>query len=270
MAVAAALINPRGAQAARPCPPDINCSGSVNIDDLLAVINSWGMTGTAADVNGSGHVDIDDLLAVINAWGMCQFNFGTVYANAEAHQIGLETLGSTGPLSLAQSMYERIVHDQSTIRAMTPGLANQTHSPAWLPNQLIIGLTIVPAHPEFECLNTFYQVIQRQLLFTSGNTQYWVLTFAGKINVAALGPIYDALGDVTSAEPNGLIGGENFWRIQAPPSGNWQLDIDDGFLDCFDGCDCHRYYRFYTYPDGAAMLVSYSEQGAPWCVFNNR
>src|SRR6267142_5825872 len=76
------------ARATRPCPPDINCSGSVNIDDLLAVINSWGMTGTAADVNGSGHVDIDDLLAVINAWGACQFNYGPSFANTEAWQIG--------------------------------------------------------------------------------------------------------------------------------------------------------------------------------------
>jgi hypothetical protein len=47
-------------------------SGVVNIDDLLAVINSWGATGSnPADITGNGVVDIDDLLAVINGGGPC-------------------------------------------------------------------------------------------------------------------------------------------------------------------------------------------------------
>ena len=55
-----------------PCPSDINASGSVNIDDLLAVINNWGATGSnPADVNHDNVVNIDDLLAVIGAWGPC-------------------------------------------------------------------------------------------------------------------------------------------------------------------------------------------------------
>jgi hypothetical protein len=54
-----------------PCPADVNGSGSVDIDDLLAVINLWGSFGGPADVNSSGTVDIDDLLTVINSWGPC-------------------------------------------------------------------------------------------------------------------------------------------------------------------------------------------------------
>jgi hypothetical protein len=58
-----------------PHSPDGNCSGHVDIDDLLAVINNWG--GCAAPCpadcapapNGNGVINIDDLLAVINAWG---------------------------------------------------------------------------------------------------------------------------------------------------------------------------------------------------------
>jgi hypothetical protein len=53
------------------CPADITGNGGVDIDDLLAVINSWGSLGGPADVNGSGVVDIDDLLMVINGWGSC-------------------------------------------------------------------------------------------------------------------------------------------------------------------------------------------------------
>jgi hypothetical protein len=57
------------------CPADINDSGAVDIDDLLAVISAWGNTGkagtVAGDVDANGTVDIDDLLAVIGAWGKC-------------------------------------------------------------------------------------------------------------------------------------------------------------------------------------------------------
>lgn len=64
------------------CPADINHSGAVNVDDLLAVINGWGPcpappTSCPADIapagppQGNGQVNVDDLLAVINGWGPC-------------------------------------------------------------------------------------------------------------------------------------------------------------------------------------------------------
>jgi len=53
----------------------------VNVDDLLAVINAWGVCGNPnncpADIAppgpppGNDVVNVDDLLAVINGWGMC-------------------------------------------------------------------------------------------------------------------------------------------------------------------------------------------------------
>ena len=55
------------------CPEDVDGSGIVDTDDLLAVINGWGTDGSAnnSDVNDDGVVDSDDILAVINAWGIC-------------------------------------------------------------------------------------------------------------------------------------------------------------------------------------------------------
>ena len=59
-------------------PGDINGSGAVDVDDLLAVINGWGPCpappdACAADIapvgGGDGAVDVDDLLMVINNWG---------------------------------------------------------------------------------------------------------------------------------------------------------------------------------------------------------
>lgn len=52
-------------------PGDYNCDLTVNIDDLMGVINHWGVAGgaSAADFDQNKAVDMDDLLAVINHWG---------------------------------------------------------------------------------------------------------------------------------------------------------------------------------------------------------
>lgn len=57
----------------KPCPPDVNGDGQVNVTDLVAVTNAWGAcAGCAADVTGDNQVNVADLLAVINAWGSCK------------------------------------------------------------------------------------------------------------------------------------------------------------------------------------------------------
>jgi len=59
-------------EAVTPCPADINGDDLVNVNDLLAVISSWGATGpNPADINGDSIVDVNDLLAVVSAWGVC-------------------------------------------------------------------------------------------------------------------------------------------------------------------------------------------------------
>ena len=57
------------------CPidcPDINGDGYVNVSDLLAIIDQWGLTDSPADVNGDGIVDVTDLLIVVGNWGPCE------------------------------------------------------------------------------------------------------------------------------------------------------------------------------------------------------
>jgi hypothetical protein len=56
-----------------PCCRDTDGNGSVDVDDLAAVVLDWGGDGAAhgGDVDGSGVVDADDLVAVILAWGPC-------------------------------------------------------------------------------------------------------------------------------------------------------------------------------------------------------
>ena len=97
--------------------------------------------------------------------------------------------------------------------------------------------------------------------------EWYVLTFAGRLNVVALGTEYTALPEIEYADPNGLIGGENFWRPTILGGGMWKWDIDDGWHDCFDGCDCHRHYIFTTDEFGSVALTFYEEWGWSWCEF---
>ena len=58
-------------ETALACPADVNGTGTVDVDDLLALIAGWGSSDPALDINGSGSVDVDDLLILIGAWGSC-------------------------------------------------------------------------------------------------------------------------------------------------------------------------------------------------------
>ncbi len=63
---------PDACDSGSPCAADVDASGDVGVDDVLAVLSDWGETGVSpADVNGDGVVSVDDLLMVIGAWGPC-------------------------------------------------------------------------------------------------------------------------------------------------------------------------------------------------------
>jgi hypothetical protein len=56
-----------------PCAGDLDGSGTVDVDDLHAVIQGWGESTTGqGDVDHDGVVDMSDLLAVIRTWGACE------------------------------------------------------------------------------------------------------------------------------------------------------------------------------------------------------
>lgn len=55
------------------CAGDVDGDGTVNIDDIIAVILSWGATGSnPADLDGNGTVGLQDLVLVLNYYGQCQ------------------------------------------------------------------------------------------------------------------------------------------------------------------------------------------------------
>ena len=53
------------------CPGDVTLDGTVDITDLLAVVDLWGQLGGTADLDWNGVVDIGDLLEVIAGFGDC-------------------------------------------------------------------------------------------------------------------------------------------------------------------------------------------------------
>ena len=64
-------INGDGVPDECQCLADIDGSGAVAIDDILAVSGYWGSSSPVADLNGDGIVAIQDLLIVISQWGPC-------------------------------------------------------------------------------------------------------------------------------------------------------------------------------------------------------
>jgi hypothetical protein len=59
-----------------PCFADINDNGSVDVDDLIAVILAWGPCNNCPpDIDpppfGNNQVNTDDLIMVIVSWGAC-------------------------------------------------------------------------------------------------------------------------------------------------------------------------------------------------------
>ncbi|MBT5410321.1 MAG: hypothetical protein HOK75_08695 [Phycisphaerae bacterium] len=54
------------------CPEDLDGDGVVNVNDILAIVGSWGSSNSNNDLDGSGIVDTGDLLAVIGTWGPCE------------------------------------------------------------------------------------------------------------------------------------------------------------------------------------------------------
>ena len=54
------------------CPADTDGSGTVDVTDVLAVLDGWGdCQGCDADIDDNGVIDVDDMLAVLSAWGDC-------------------------------------------------------------------------------------------------------------------------------------------------------------------------------------------------------
>jgi len=53
-----------------PCAADVTWDGTVDAQDIAALLSNWGGTGVG-DINADGGVDAQDIAALLSAWGPC-------------------------------------------------------------------------------------------------------------------------------------------------------------------------------------------------------
>lgn len=65
-----ALIDRGAFERQPPCPSDVTWDGTVDAQDIAALLSNWGGTGIG-DINADGGVDAQDIAALLSAWGPC-------------------------------------------------------------------------------------------------------------------------------------------------------------------------------------------------------
>lgn len=256
------------------CPADLDGDGFVGQVDLGVLLADYGCTGGTppggcpGDVDADGDTDQADLGVLLAAYDSAcpKFAYPPPPTDVEAEQIALEMLGAGGGLFAKPGAIQRVAVDLALMRALEPSLASQAHTPAWAPAHLIVQLDPAKPHVEYQCLNDYYQATTSLI---SASLNMWLVKFPRMLNPLAMASIYKKAPEVKLAEPDGLLGGQNFYKPKGSldGSGEWLWDVDDGFHDCFDGCDCHVLYVFLTTEAGDVALLSKQQVGLPWCDF---
>ena len=268
MLVAFLTLGGRNA-AAQDCygPGDIHGDGIVDAADLAAMapvlfgpdvpIPGADPEAQRADLDTDGDVDARDYARLMSLVGKTYFLYGPHRDNLEAEMLAMEV---SGQLRAPELHYVRILADLASIRQAFPELALVIDDPDYAPNQLIIGAGAC-SDGGIDQLNEYYRVVDQDI-----HPTWRVLTFCDNLNARVLAGIYAASSEVSWAEPNYLVGIDDYITVEVLGK-VYRYDIDDGFLDCFDGCDCHREWLIDVDITGEVTLVSYQEWGQSWCEF---
>lgn len=252
-------------------PGDVTADGAVLVDDVTALAGCLAGPGqpappgcdsevfARADLEGDQDVDLADVARLAPYFKDLYFFYGPRRDNLEAEQLAMNL---TGALRAPDVEYERILRDLELIRTAYPNLVSVSDDIDYAPNQLIVGLAAGQPLEEYAAQNAFYQVTEEDHLFGD----WWVLSFCDNLNAVTLSGVYTALAAVEYADPNHLIGTDDVITISVLGT-TYRYTIDDGFWDCFDGCDCHRVWVLDVSQLGGVNLVSYEEWGLPWCDF---
>jgi hypothetical protein len=250
---------------------DVNGDAFVDVGDLATLAQC--MTGSGnmtvppgcdpgaferGDVDLDDDLDVHDVAELVLHVGTAYFDFGPRRDNQEAELLAMDLADA---LRAPEIEYNRILGDLAAIRGKYPELVDVVDDTDFAPNQLLVGIGNPPPGGDYETLNAFYQVLDEEI-----HASWRLLTFCDNLNAVVLAPIYTAAPEVNWADPNWLIGIDDYITI-AVIGTTYRYNIDDGFWDCFDGCDCHREWIIDVDDLGNVMFVSYQEWGQPWCIF---
>ncbi|MHC4090782.1 MAG: hypothetical protein ACYSUQ_02950 [Planctomycetota bacterium] len=250
---------------------DFNSDGLVGLDDHALFWDCLGgpdvqtppsgcdpASFARADQDDDGDVDLFDSALFAASFGNQYFDYGPHRDNLEAELLAMDL---TGQLRAPETEYQRILGDLQLIRSIYTELVTVIDDPDWVSDQLLVGMPTGEPAENYEQLNAYYMAIDEDIHAT-----WRVVTFCDNLNPVVLAPIYAALPEVNYAEPNYFIGTDDQITITILGT-TYRYLIDDGFLDCFDGCDCHRVWEIDVTAGGRVALVSYEEWGMSWCVF---
>lgn len=212
-----------------------------------------------ADLDDDGDADVQDFAGLMLHVGDRYFDYGPQRENLEAEMLAMDVAGQ---LRAPDAEYERIFRDLALIRAAYAELVTVIDDPDYVSNQLIVGVDDAQPLDDYYRLNDYYLVTDEEI-----HSYFRLLTFCDNLNAPVMAPIYAALSEVEWADPNWWIGIDDYITIEVL-SDTYRYNIDDGFWDCFDGCDCHRAWVIDVDEPGNVTLVSYNEWGMPWCEFS--
>lgn len=211
-----------------------------------------------ADLHADGDVDLEDYAVLTQLVGEAYFDYGPQRENLEAELLAMDV---SGELRAPDAEYERILRDLALIRAEYSELVTVIDDEDYVPNQLIVGVDESQPLDDYYALNEFYRVEDEEIHYS-----YRLLTFCDNLNGPELAAIYAALPAVSWGDPNWWIGIDDYITIEVLESA-YRYNIDDGFWDCYDGCDCHREWIIDVDESGTVTLISYEEWGQSWCEF---
>jgi uncharacterized repeat protein (TIGR02543 family) len=242
-----------------------NTSGSVPIDSTnyeqgqtVTVLGNTGnlMNGvypfsgwnTQADGNGTTYWQGSTFTigsANVTLFAMWTERFSPL-PNAEAEQLSIEATGSlTAPLTV----YNRVVTELDSIRAVYSSTVNITAMPSWNFQQLIVGFNDTAktavmdgTYSAWNALNNTYGVTQidKSLLDRFGTV---LLRFFGRYNIPLLVPEYAGLPGARYAEPNGVFGYANDVCLSIDGTNHFFI-FAAGSGDCLAGCTQYAYQGF--------------------------
>jgi hypothetical protein len=275
LAFAVAIVVGMGALSAQgqTCygPADFDTNGTVDLGDYRLFeqcVTGPGSTepppGCPADLypkidlDGDGDADLADFATFTVLFHAEYFDFGQHRDNLETEMLAMQV---SGELRAPDAEYARIGRDMELIRDAYPELITVIDDPDYVPNQLIVSLLDGIPWDGYHALNAYFQVIDEEI-----HSFFRLLTFCDNLHAPVLRAYYEALPEMNYAEPNYYLGMDDEITIGVLGT-TYRYTIDDGFLDCFDGCDCHRVWTIDVTEEGAVMLVSYNEWGMPWCEF---
>lgn len=212
----------------------------------------------AAAQDGDLDVDLRDAAIHLENFGREYFEYGPHRDNPEAEQLAMHL---TGELRAPDEEYFRILGDLALLRDEFPQMGTIIDDPDYVPNQILVGLQSGAPLIEFDALNEFYLVTAVEKSFS-----FATVTFCDNMNALAVSPEYAELPGLNYAEPNYLIGTDDQITVEVIGT-TYRYTIDDGEMDCFDGCDCHTVYVIDVTDEGDITLVSFEQFGQPWCGF---